>query len=53
MSTSLDLGQSKKDGKDQVTILSSTTPDTGYHISNKTLNKLHQQEPRGQFFPSR
>ena len=46
--------QCKKDGKDQETIQSSTTPDPGYHMGRKQkYNKHHQQEPRGQPFPSR
>ena len=45
---------SKKDGKDQEKIQSSTTSDQGYHMGKKQkYNKHHQQEPRGQPFPSR
>ena len=46
--------QSKKGGKDQETIQSSTWPtqDTTWE-SNKNTIKNHQQEPRGQPFPSR
>ena len=45
---------SKKEGKDQELIQSSTTPDTGYQWeSNKLTNRSHKQEPRGQPFPSR
>ena len=46
--------KSKKDGKDQETIQSSTTPDPGYHMGKlKKYNKHHQQEPKGQPVPSR
>ena len=47
-----DHHQSKKGGKDQESIQSSTTPNTGYHIGKKTPIH-HKQEPRGQPFPSR
>ena len=41
--------QSKKDGKDQESIQSSTTPDPGYQWeSNKLLVRHHKREPRGQ-----
>ena len=42
--------QSKKEGKDQESIQSSTTPDPGYQWeSNKLLvRRHHKQEPRGQ-----
>ena len=41
--------QSKKDGKDQESIQSSTTPDPGYQWeSNKLLFRHHKREPRGQ-----
>ena len=43
------LVQSKKDGKDQESIQSSTTPDPGYQWeSNKLLVRHHKREPRGQ-----
>ena len=43
------LMQSKKDGKDQESIQSSTTPDPGYQWeSNKHLVRHHKREPRGQ-----
>ena len=46
--------ESKKNGKDLETIQSSTTPDPGYSMGNyQKYNKHHQQEPRGQPFPSR
>ena len=46
--------QSKKDGKDQETIQSSTTPDPGYHMGKLQKYSKHlQQEPRGQLSPSR
>ena len=46
--------QSKKDGKDQESIQSSTTPDPGYQweSDNFTIRK-HKREPRGHPFPSR
>ena len=43
------LMQSKKDGKDQASIQSSTTPDPGYQWeSNKPTVRHHKREPRGQ-----
>ena len=43
------LIQSKKDGKDQVSIQSSTTPDPGYQWeSNKLTVRHHKRELRGQ-----
>ena len=46
--------QSKKGGKDQELIQSSTTPDTGYHVgSDKNTIKHYKRELRGQLFPSR
>ena len=42
------LMQSKKDGKDQESIQSSTTPDPGYQWeSNKLTVRHHKREPRG------
>ena len=43
------LGQSKKEGKDQELILSSTTPDPEYQweSDNFTIGH-HKREPRGQ-----
>ena len=41
--------QSEKDGKDQESIQSSTTPDPGYQWeSNKLLVRHHKDVPRGQ-----
>ena len=41
--------QSKKDGKDQESIQSSTTPGPGYQWeSNKLTVRHHKREPRGQ-----
>ena len=41
--------QSKKDGKDQESIQSSTTPDPGYQWeSNRLTVRHHKREPRGQ-----
>ena len=43
------LIQSKKDGKDQESIQSSTTPDPGYQWeSNKLTVRHHKRELRGQ-----
>ena len=43
------LVQSKKDGQDQESIQSSTTPDPGYQWeSNKLTVKHHKREPIGQ-----
>ena len=43
------LIQSKKDGKDQESIQSSTTPDPGYQWESKKLKvRHHKREPRGQ-----
>ena len=43
------LMQSKKDGKDQESIQSSTTPGPGYQWeSNKHTVRHHKREPRGQ-----
>ena len=47
-----DKYQSKKDGKDQESIQSSTTPDPEYHMGkrqNHTKN-YQKQEQRGQLF---
>ena len=41
--------QSKKNGKDQESIQSNTTPDPGYQWeSNKLLVRHHKREPIGQ-----
>ena len=47
--------QSKKDGKDQEMIQPSPhlTQDTTWESNKNTINFNHQQEPRGQPFPSR
>ena len=46
--------QSKKEGKDQESIQSSTTPDPGYKWESDNVTiKHHKREPRGQPFPSR
>ena len=46
--------QSKKEGKDQESIQSSITPDTGYQWEcNKLAISHHKQGPRSQRFPSR
>ena len=46
--------KSKKAGKDQESIQSSTTPDLGYQgeSDNYTIGR-RKREPRGQPFPSR
>ena len=47
------IEQSKKEGKDQESIQSSTTPDPGYQWeSNNFTIRHHKREPRGQLFPS-
>ena len=47
-------GQSKKEGKDQELIQSSTTPGPGYQWeSHKFTIRHHQREPKGQPFFSR
>ena len=44
----------KKEGKDQESIQSSTTPDPGYQWeSNKLTIRHHKRDPRGQPFRSR
>ena len=46
--------KSKKKGKDQESIQSSTTPDPGYQWESDNLTiRHHKQKPRGQPFPSR
>ena len=46
--------KSTKEGKDQESIQSSTTPDQGYQCeSNKLTKGHHTQEPRGQPFSSK
>ena len=46
--------RSKKEGKDQESIQSSTTPDQGYKWESDNFTiRLHKREPRGQPFPSR
>ena len=46
--------QSKKKGKDQEPIQSSTTPDSGYQWESYKFTTRHQnREPRGQPYPSR
>ena len=45
---------SKKEGKDQESIQSSTTHDTGYQCESDNVTIRHQKrDPRGQPFPSR
>ena len=52
--TSRSFTQSKKEGKDQESIRSSTTPDLGYRWESDNITKRHhKREPRGQPFPSR
>ena len=44
----------KKEGKDQESIQSSTTPDPGYQWESDNFTiRHHRWEPRGQLFPSR
>ena len=46
--------QSRKEGKDQESIQSSTTPDPGYQWESDNVTIRHnKREPRGQPFPSR
>ena len=46
--------KSNKDGKDQESLQSSTTPDPGYQWENDNVTtRHHKREPRGQSFPSR
>ena len=46
--------QSKKDGEDQESIQSSTTPDPGYQWESDNVTiRHHKRQPRGQPFPSR
>ena len=45
--------KNKKEGKDQVSIQSSTTPDPGYQCGSYKLTiRRHKRETRGQPFPS-
>ena len=44
---------SKKEGKDQYSIQSSTIPDPGYQWESDNVTiRHHKREPRGQSFPS-
>ena len=46
--------ESKKEGKDQESILSSTTPDPGYQWKSDNFTiRHHKREPRGHPFPSK
>ena len=46
--------ESKKEGKDQKSIQSSTIPDPGYKWESDNVTiRHHKREPRGQPFPSR
>ena len=46
--------KSEKEGKDQESIQSSTTPYPGYQWeSDNVIITHHKREPRGQTFPSR
>ena len=50
----IDSCQSKKEGKDQESIQSSTKPDPGYQWESDNFTiRHHKREPRGQPFPSR
>ena len=43
----------KKEGKDQESIQSSTTPDPGYQWESDNVTiRHHKREPKGQPFPS-
>ena len=49
MSRCNNISKSKKGGKDQESIQSSTTPDPGYHMRKRQNPiKHHKQQPRGQ-----
>ena len=51
---SSDVDQSKKEGKDQESIQSSTAPDPGYQWESDNFKiGHHKRESRGQPFPSR
>ena len=46
-------GISKKTGKDEELIQSSTTPDSGYQWESDNFTiRHHKLEPRGQLFPA-
>ena len=46
--------ESKKEGKDQELIQSSTTPEPGYQWESENFTIIHhKREPRGYWFPSR
>ena len=45
--------ESKKEGKDQESIKSGITPDTGYQWESDVTIIHHKREPRGQPFPRR
>ena len=46
--------ENKKEGKDQESIQSSTTPDPGYQCESDNFTiKHYKREPRGQLFPNR
>ena len=50
----MDHYKSKKEGKDQESIQSSTTPYPGYQWESDNVTiRHHKREPRGQPFPSR
>ena len=51
--TELQLNNSKKEGKDQESIQSSTTPDPGYKWESENFTiRHHKRKPRGQPFPN-
>ena len=53
-SRAINLFESKKEGKDQESIQSSTTPDQGYQWESANVTiRHHKREPRGQPFSSR
>ena len=48
------MERSKKEGRDQESIQSSTIPDPGYQWESDNFTiRHHKREPRGQPFPSR
>ena len=48
------IDESKKEGKDQLSIQSSTTPESGYQLESDNVTiRHHKREPRSQPFPSK
>ena len=54
ISSECNESKSKKEGKDQESIQSSTTPDPGYQSESDNVTiRHHKREPRGKPFLSR